>query len=314
MLSARDDPRMSDANTCMWDPLRRRFIAFTKRHLISPRTLGDMGTWVRARGISFSDDFEHWTPPVTCLVPDAQDPRDMQFYNQSAWATEGMYVGLLEAYHASYRDPEMAYKRDLQLISSRDGELWWRAADRQVFLPPGAEGEWDSHLLDLNAAPPTLIGDELWFFYGGRDYPHEQHPEFWPSDRPRRAAIGLATLRREGYVSLDAGVEPGTVTTRPIRFAEGKRLFVNADARGGSIAVEVCRVNVSEARPGLPRGIKYRVEDALPGWGRDDAVPITEDATRLPVRWRGGDALPERDWFSLRFVLRNASLYGFWAE
>ncbi len=41
-------------------------------------------------------------------------------------------------------------------------------------------------------------------------------------------AIGLAVLRRDGFVSLNAGTSTGVVTTRPLSCA-GIRLFLNAE-------------------------------------------------------------------------------------
>jgi len=41
-------------------------------------------------------------------------------------------------------------------------------------------------------------------------------------------AIGLATLRRDGFTSLDAHKQPGTVITRPLTMP-GNSLFVNAE-------------------------------------------------------------------------------------
>ena len=40
--------------------------------------------------------------------------------------------------------------------------------------------------------------------------------------------IGLAVLRRDGFVSLNGGTQPGTVVTRPLTF-DGAALFVNAE-------------------------------------------------------------------------------------
>ena len=316
VITPRDDPLMSDANTCMWDPLKTRFIAFTKRHYVCPRTTGDQGIKLRVRGVAFSEDFQNWTKPQTCLVPDDQDARDMHFYNQCGWTTQGMYVGLVEAYYSDYRNQTMPMKRDIQLISSRDGELWWRAGGRKTFIPLGPPDAWDSHMLDLNAAGPIEVDDKLWFFYGGRDYPHDRHPVFFPWNREAHYAIGIATLRRDGYISYDARDEPGTLITRPIRFDNGKCLFINADARGGWIRVEVCCVNENDAFPGRPaRGIKYRIEKPLPNYTERDALPISEDATRFPVRWKNRDTLPKgSNWMSLRFVMQKASLYSFWTE
>jgi hypothetical protein len=51
-------------------------------------------------------------------------------------------------------------------------------------------------------------------------------------------STGLAVLRRDGFASMDAGDVQGILTTRPLVF-QGRRLFVNADARGGELDVEV---------------------------------------------------------------------------
>ncbi len=129
-------------------------------------------------------------------------------------------------------------------------------------------------------------------------------------------AIGFATLRRDGYISYTADADEGVLQTRPIRFREGRRLFINADTRGGEVRVSVCRVNQDDEYPRRPnRGIKYDLEDVLPGYA--DSIPVTQDATRAAVTWADRDELPAMDdneWISLRFTLRNASLYSFWTE
>ena len=316
VISKKDDPILGDANTCMWDDLKKRYIAFTKRMLNNPRTIGDAGTRLRVRGISFSDDFINWTVPRTCLVPDDQDSRDLHFYNQSGWVYEGLYIGLLETYYADYKNPRMPMRRDIQLVSSRDGELWSRAGNRETFIPLGEGDGWDSRMLDLNSAGPELVDDTLWIYYGGRNYPHDSHPELFPSERPGEYAIGLAKLRRDGYISYDGGETPGFVLTKPIRFEKGGSLYVNASAAGGSMGVEVLEVIETDSHPERPsRGIKYKMGEPLQGYGVDESVRISEDKTRIKVSWKGGDTLPKGDsWIALKFTLQNASLYAFWSE
>ena len=107
-----------------------------------------------------------------------------------------------------------------------------------------------------------LHGDELWFFYTGikyRDTP--------PNPDPKRGAICLAVLRPDGFISLDAGTDPGTLLTRPLVVA-GEKLFVNIDAAKGGLEVT-----------------------ALDGAGRTVAVsePIIGDKLRAEVQWKSGD-------------------------
>lgn len=318
-LTHDDDPALGDANSCMWDADRRRFIAFTKQHQPSPRTIGDIGAEARVRAVSFSEDFAHWTPPRTCLCPDDQDPVSLQHYRQCGWNEHGAYLGLLERYRGWWHDPVKPMTIEMELVGSRDGAHWQRLGDRQPFLPLGAPGAWDDQLVLCNTGGPIPVDDRLWFYYSGDRVPHEVHPTLMPCDRAPHRCIGLATLRREGYISYDAGDEPGVLVTRPLRFREGGRLFVNADARAGSIRVSVRRVQPTErAVEGARRGILYDIGPALEGFAHDDAVPLRDvEGTRLAMRWTATERLPHGEpgeWISLSFELRNASLYAFWAE
>ena len=100
-------------------------------------------------------------------------------------------------------------------------------------------------------------------------------------------------LRRDGFVSLDADREPGTLLTKPFVLA-GTTLHVNVDAKGGELNVTV-----------------------LDGDGQTVAVaePVTGDQPRAAVRWKSGDLDSVKGkTVSLRLSLRNARLYAFWSE
>jgi hypothetical protein len=112
-------------------------------------------------------------------------------------------------------------------------------------------------------------------------------------------STGLAMLRRDGFASLSAGADTGTLLTRPVSFS-GEHLFVNVDNPQGALTVEVC------AETGEP----------LEGFARADCLPIAGDSTRQPVAWRGGKTLaglagrPVR----FRFHLSKGDLYAFWVS
>ena len=315
VISPREDPDMSDAHTCAYDPLRKRFVAFTKKQLLCPRGLGDQDTILRVRGIAFSEDFRTWTKPAVCLLPDDHDPRDVNFYRMNGWAYEGMYLGEVEIYYSDYRRKEKALMRDVQLISSRDGELWWRAGDRRTYIPCGPEGAWDGKMLDVNAAGPIRIGNELRVYYGGRSYPHNRHPDFFPGDWPRTSAVGLATLRRDGFVSYDAAGD-GVLLTKPVQFEAARRLHLNMEAGDGHARVEILRAfeypDISEKE----KIWRYAGRESCPGFTRDDAVPITGDRLDATAAWARGDDLSAfaGQWIALRFYLHQAKLYSFWFD
>ena len=104
-------------------------------------------------------------------------------------------------------------------------------------------------------------------------------------------------LRLDGFVSADAGLDGGVLTTPPITF-RGDRLELNVETSGGgSIEVELLDDD------GLP----------IPGYSRDEARVINGNSVRMPVSWRkSGDVsrlagTPVR----LRFHMRDCRLYAF---
>jgi hypothetical protein len=101
------------------------------------------------------------------------------------------------------------------------------------------------------------------------------------------------TQRLDGFVSLEAGDEVGTVVTRPLVF-EGGRLVLNVAAEG------VVRVGL------LDEGGK-----SLPGFALDDCDPISADSTRHTVSWRGkNDVGPQAGKVvQVQLQLQNAKVF-----
>ena len=98
-----------------------------------------------------------------------------------------------------------------------------------------------------------------------------------PENREAGGSTGLATLRRDGFASLDAGDEEGTITTRPVMFT-GKHLFVNVDAPRGELRVEILdeRATDRAVHQGRMRPALGRLDEAsgrLEGDGRLCAAP-----------------------------------------
>lgn len=126
-------------------------------------------------------------------------------------------------------------------------------------------------------------------YYGAWDGPH--------NTRQRNAGIGLATLRKDGFVSLDAGETAGTVTTRLLPAEpEGRlKLTVNAEAAGGSLRVEVLNAQ----------------GEFVPGYGKEECEPVRDGGIHQTVRWKDRDVLPAGQRVRLRFWLQNCRLYAF---
>jgi hypothetical protein len=113
--------------------------------------------------------------------------------------------------------------------------------------------------------------------------------------RPQRTgAVGLATLRLDGFVGLSANHLPGTVTTKPFQLV-GNQLQLNLDARGGQAIVELLD------ETGQP----------LPGFSGSNAVALNDvDDLRVRPTWSSGSlsSLAGRV-VQVRVRLTNATLY-----
>lgn len=244
----------------------------------------------RTRGIMESDDLIHWTRPRMTLYPDALDEADSQIYGHLGFCYESMWIGFLRMYH----DKRTGWKQTtVELTASRDGGHGTRVGKREEFMPLGKPGEWDADYHDPSW-DPILVGDELWIYYRScnRD-PGPKNPKVGH-------AIGLATLRRDGFVSLNGGEQPATVITRPLTMP-GRSLFVNAEvADGGWVKVAA----LSEDRRPI---VQHTI---------DECTALTKGSTRERITWRETKELPlaDREHVCLMFRLKQAKLYSFWME
>ena len=243
----------------------------------------------RCRGIMESDDLWHWSPPRMTLYPDSLDHPDSQVYGHLSFCYESMWLGFLRMMHT-----HVGWKQTTcELTCSRDGRNWSRAGERGEFLTLGTRDEWDADYHDA-CWDPIRVDDELWIYYRSLNrQPTEKTPKVGH-------AIGLAKLRRDGFVSLNAGEEIGSVTTRPLTFT-GARLHVNAEvANGGAIRA----------------ALLTRASEPVSGYGLEDCTPLQAGGLDVPVSWGTGNQLPPPEEGPARFVfeLKNAKVYSFWVD
>lgn len=251
---------------------------------------------------------------------DTREHYSVQIYNMGVFRYEELYIGLPSMYHhtgkvppgwpgfdklrlsPAIRDAVGKYGDytgfyNVQVASSRDLVHWQRVAERQPFLeasPLGA-GAYDTQTI-IGPSAPIVRDDELWFYYTGI-----KHYAFVASGSepgyddyyPDKGAVCLAVLRRDGFVSLDAGPTAGMLLTKPFVLA-GTTLHVNAEAQGGEVDVMLL------GDDGQTLGV---------------AETVSGDQPRAALRWKSGDlAQVKGKAVSLRFSLRNARLYSFWCE
>jgi len=201
----------------------------------------------------------------------------------------GLHLGLLSAY---YTDPAEAYRParnegviDTLLAYSRDSVRWSRWDG--TFIGLGSAGTFDAGM--VLAQYPVIRGDRLYFFYAAFAGTH---------DANSTPTIGLATMRLDGFVSVEAEhFMPGTLVTRPQRWS-CDRLTLNAAVNQGEIRVQ----------------LQDETGKAVKGFTLADCDPIRGDGTSLPVTWHGSDqasAVKDR-MIALQFrITYGAKLYSY---
>lgn len=283
----------SDVVNFFRDTLKNRLAATWKTH--SRRG--------RAVGVAWSSDGETWTKPWDgpVFVADDLDPDATQVYGMPVFPYQGLYIGLAWVYHARYiklgrysaeamleAQADSPRTVDTQLTWSWDLVNWTRPPERAPFIPRGGAGEFDAAMI-YTARAPVVRGNELYFYYGGCLKPHDE-----PRDQ---AAIGLATLRLDGFCSMHAEGTGGWLVTRRERL-ERPEVTINArTAADGYVQAELLGPNGT----------------VLPGFSARDCRTFSGDATAHHVRWRL-DRLPpatELPYVRIRFHLRNADLFSY---
>jgi hypothetical protein len=240
-----------------------------------------------------SEDFLHWRPGEIVMHADIDDRPGDEIYSMAVFPYEGLYIGLIQMYHAFPGDNTL----DIQLAVSRDAIRWQRVGNREAFLPLGGIGEWDRFNQSL-ASSPVMAGDDLRFYYGGRTWRHPILGKPFPraDSGPRWSGIGMATVKRDRLVYLSASFDGGYAETPALVLPDG-RLHVNTQSRFGTLRVTVYD---GEGQPLAGGESKPISEDTL------DAVVEWDDASLMELAKEGS--------VRFRFELKNAKLYSFWID
>ena len=250
------------------------------------------------RGMSVQGDSVYWVG-ADDLDPRHPDPRfkniKPQLYSLSAGPYESLMLGLFAIWtgpdnRTVAREGIQKYCRILTGFS-RDGFHWDRP-DRKPFISPSwKKGTWNFGNVQPVGGCCLVVGDKLYIYFSARlEDKTGMHGN---------ATTGLALLRRDGFASLDAGDQAGSMTTRPITF-KGKHLFVNADCTKGELKVEALDTDGKVIGPFTLKNCKA----------------VSCDKTLASVTWQGGADLSAVSGKAvrLRFHLKNGSLYAFWVS
>ncbi len=287
-----------------YDEKRRRWVLYGRitgvvseekktAHASDPNLQYNMG---RAVIRCESEDFLHWTPEKGDLVmaSDARDSTLTEIYDLRSVPYAGLHLGFV---HAFINEPDHV-ALPIQLAVSRDNRTWQRLDDRSPFLGNGDLGEWDRGVISPPTSDPVAVGDELRFYYTGRNTLHstrwkfEDNPKLLGHIAPFRGSLGLATIRRDRFVAMEGNFRPGILRTKPF-VHEGSVLHVNAAVPFGILTVSL----LDESGQPLQ---KVTIQ------GRDDTAIALPELTKIAGR--------KGQLVRLEFGVQNGRLFSFWIE
>ena len=166
---------------------------------------------------------------------------------------------------------------------SFDGFRWYRP-DKSPFIPVDENKfAWDAGNIQSTGGSPIIVGDSLYFYYSGRYNSRPKHPSNF--------ATGLATLRRDGFLSLspDDNSKDAFFITKPLEIAD--YLFLNADAGHGEISISILNENNNPIKT-------FYIKDI--------------DSTKIMVGKLSKLINDNLKYVQLKISIKNASIYSVW--
>ena len=251
---------------------------------------------------SVSRDILNWPVLREMLATDdVEDNLDDEYYGLVRFRIGDLHLGLLNVFARTHN------MLSVHLVHSRDGYNWNRVCRGKPFLETGPPGAWDCYMAET-CNVPLFLDDEIRVYYAGSNFHHdwwmfgEQEgldvPEAHPGWNGGETALGLATLRPEGFVSLDTTVREGVLGTH-VFVSDGEHLVVNAACGPkGCLDVEIADAN----------------DDVIRGFERSACDTFDGDSTAHVVTWNGKADLPRETIATgckLRFYSQRCSLYSF---
>lgn len=232
-----DDPILTEGpfdspNVAFWDGERGEYVAY-----IRGRAGGDSyQTGVRWIRRTTSKDFLHWTPLLPIDTGDA--PKEHLYTNACTPYFRAPHIYLMfpkrfvpdRKFHQGWQHDGLS---EGVFMSSRDG-LHWDRRFMEAFIRPGPDPDnWtERNLITAVGIVPT--GPAEISLYCVEHYRH-------PSVRLRRA-----TLRTDGFVSVNAPYCGGEFVTKPFTFT-GSELVVNyATSVAGGLGIDILSVDLQQ--------------------------------------------------------------------
>lgn len=293
-----------DMTTAFYNVFTQKWVNSLRSYAVTK--YGDIEYNGRVRYYAETDTFEgllEWTSEsavfwLKCDENDEIDPisgKPPQMYNFSAIGYESIMLG----FFTIWKGPENNYvqewkipkKNEIIMSYSRDG-FYYDRPDRTPFIGVGDDGEWDKGYLFSSIGGIIIDGDLLYIYYSG----FSGYDANGNANGHATQSIGVATLRRDGFASMEGS---GELLTRMLTVNNDKKyLFVNIDAPTDSFKAEIIDEN----------------GNVVEGYSFDDCVAVGGDSTCQQITWNGSNDLSflNGENFRIRFSMTDGKFYSFW--
>ncbi len=265
----------------------------------------------RLMTVFFSPDFRHWSTgrAVGFLRRDYQT-KPLAFGQEThmgagLWNRGNVILGVYGRWYGDTivgKPVRLAgLKMDLGFVVSNDAIHYREPVPDYRLLEHGGNDEWDSEsLLQGNAF--ANVGDRtlIWYSHWNTSNPYP-FPSLPAKVEIKPQAVGLATLRRDGFGYFDKQV-PGreaSLLSAPLRGDGVSRVWLNIDGAGPDSPLEIELTDDAERR--------------IPGYG----ATARESGLRVPVRFANGAATPAGKTFRVRAAwpaAANAKLFAVYVD
>jgi hypothetical protein len=261
-----------DTPSLWYDPSEKKYMAFLKERINNRR----------ARMISESTDFKHWTEPRVLLAPDISDVPTLNLYGQSAFRQGGHNFGFLDMYDLS---DQKAYT---ELISGTSAVGWRRLPTKPNVLGHGFDGAWDSGGVYMGLGEPVEVDGKCYCYYSGSSVRHDD------GAAGSTTGIGLAMFEKNRLVGHQFEGE-GWFESMPVRCLGGK-LHINANAK------EPLYVELKSCGYG----------DTIEGFSKGECIPVKGDSSMHSIRWKNNENLDKLKgrYIKIKVFGKNSTVYG----
>lgn len=303
---------MYDMANVAYDKTKKSYVlAIKERHSGTYRhpVLGKHpGVNFRRWYMTTSEDTHNWTPRVD-MLGDFDEIDKTLYMEGEGCAMLNTYGVSLYAYHGVYLGIQWMFRitdtagfwnchggpMDGRLLFSRDWSKPLQIPSREFIVPRGRKGEWDWGMICGIANRPVKnpTGDQWWYYYGGWDGGH--------GTSKRKACIGIAKFRVDGFASIDTFGTEGALRTPSLKFA-GTKLNLNIDATGQDTS-------------GTKNYVKAELLDegghAIEGYSHSDCDPIHANSVDHVVTWKGNSDVSQLAGRVIRvkIYMKGAELY-----